>query len=785
MSIKTRKFQVTLLFTSTAVLLPKIACAQTNTNLPEFDSNNKSELAPNRELNTTTLVKDTLPLIDESEYAPQFSTSNQQTKIADLEPSTSRTDSCIPSNIEEPEFTKIVDLEHKARSRKYCNPDNTAHPEFTSKKIQLQPTNLDIDKDSNYILSPRIADNKISPFTTTIPLNGTNINHLTKWELVGGVNFGDKNTNFDINTLIKLNGQIEEKLTKDNILSVEQTGSYFQLQTIRKKREITITTQEPQTLLGTEIQLSMTGSCVFNSIQTDNQCTYTPGAFTDKNTIGPDSLMPTRILQNSQLGDAVTPESLAIMKQPGFQMGANGQEVGVDLFFPNAGNVYGNTQSNKTSVSRKENVENTSIGIYSTVRQIVRANDKEAVIGRTVRGFGAIANDKNFLLNSAFQLANIILPDIDPVIEGGVKPVNGNINKNLFFAANNVRLPVNSFTFYHAGIGKAKTPESADTNIRDISPAIFDSIWIGVSPVTKHSVSKESRYQLTSPRRILSAVGAEGGPETNINFSSIVNGQVFSPGIPKDFYSQIYLTMFDQDVNLARTTKFTEEINYYPHISITGNITSSENVWRYYGGMIGGEKINAYFGTDFTRNTWDGWNFSAGAIAYTNPDSDYYSQVLGNVSKTVPLSENSNLVLSTAFNYAFDRKADIGNYVINSPTSYLTLGARANIGNFSIGLVNYFGDVLPNSIPNTLLADFSIKLTNSFQLSAYYTPINESSSRSRYGAKAQWKLGNDNNSPTLSFSWNNNEYNFGSDPAGNKLDINDNAFAVLFKFGNL
>jgi hypothetical protein len=311
-------------------------------------------------------------------------------------------------------------------------------------------------------------------------------------------------------------------------LSVEQTGSYFQLQTIRKKREISITTQEPQTLLGTEIQLSMTGSCIFNAIQSDSQCTYTPGAFTDKNTVDPDSLMPTRILQNSKLGDVVTPESLAIMKEPGFEMGANGQEVGVDLFFPNAGNVYGNSQSNKTSVSRKENVENTSVGMYSTVRQIVRANDKEAVIGRTVRGFGAIANDKNFLLNSAFQLANIILPDIDPKIEGGVNPVNGNINKNLFFAANNVRLPVNSFTFYHAGIGKAITPESPETNIRNISPANFDSIWIGVSPVTKHSLSTESRYQLTSHRRTLSTVGTEGDPETNINFSSIDNSPTLS-----------------------------------------------------------------------------------------------------------------------------------------------------------------------------------------------------------------------------------------------------------------
>jgi hypothetical protein len=77
-------------------------------------------------------------------------------------------------------------------------------------------------------------------------------------------------------------------------------------------------------------------------------------------------------------------------------------------------------------------------------------------------------------------------------------------------------------------------------------------------------------------------------------------------------------------VDSLRSSALTEVAPRLPTLVATGEphheiamqskhiyITSSENVWRYYGGMIGGEKINAYLGTDFTRNTWDGWNFSA------------------------------------------------------------------------------------------------------------------------------------------------------------------------------
>ncbi|MFH7026837.1 MAG: hypothetical protein ACHBN1_15855 [Heteroscytonema crispum UTEX LB 1556] len=634
----------------------------------------------------------------------------------------------------------------------------------------------------NYIIPRRIIPKKtVNTFTTTLPLNGRTINHLTESEVIGGLGFGDaQNTTFDVNALFPLNSQITESFT-NNILTVEQTGNYLQLQTVRKTNEITITKKEPRTLIGTEIELSLTGSCILPGNNADSQCAYTPSIVTDKNSIDPNTLFPAAILQPSKFGDAVTPESLAAMKQPGFQMGANGQQIGIDLFFPNAGSSFGNTQSNKTSVSREERIENTPVGFYSTVRQIVKVNDQEAVIGRTVRGFGFIADDKNTLLNTALQLGSLILPDADPEIAGGPNPPNKNINRNLFFAANNAWIPTNSFTIYHSGIGRAETPKQTATDIRQAPPAIFGSMWLGLSPITKRSFSSKSSYELTSPSRVLVSAGAEGGFDSNINFLSIVNGQSFSTKTLEDFYAQIYLTMFNQEANFISYSQFTEQTSYVPHISLSGNITGTQDVFRYYSGMLGGEKINAYLGADYTKNTLNGWTYLLGGIAYTNPDYDYYSQVRASVSKKINLSKNANLLLSSGLNYAFDRNTNIGGIIFNSPVNSVTLGARANIGNVSFGLVNYFGGILSDSIKNTLRADLAIKFSDNFQLSAYYTPINENYSRSRYGIGAQFQLDNNKKSPILSLSWNNNEYNLGFDSGKNNLGVSNNSFMVFLK----
>jgi len=667
------------------------------------------------------------------------------------------------------EFGQPNDLEEPAKD-----------VELPETEEPTEPTN----EDPEYKISPRtVPNNYLPPSATTFSLNNVSISHLTEWEAAASDTFGDNiNNQVGFNGVVRLNSELAESLTRDKIYTIEQNGHYLQLQTIRQSREVETSQTIPQTTLGFRIRMSLTAPCRFAQTEAGQQCTYTPGLVTDLTSIDPETLFPTRIFQPSRFGDVVTPESLAAIRQPGFQRGANGQEIGLDLFVPNAGTTEGNSQGDRSSIRREETVENAPVGIYSSVRQILRVNDREAVLGRTVRGVPIIVGDRNTLLNTALQLSRV-LPDAEPSLESTGQPANTNVNRNLFLAANNARLPASSFTVYHAGMGRAKRPSEELTDLRQIPPASFNSVWLGISPVTERTFSTRERFERTGPLRVIAAAGAEGGVETNLDFLSLINGQAFSTKDLQNFYAQIYLQFFNQDVNRIASSVLREETNYYPHLSFTGNITGAEDVFRYYTGVITSETVKAYAGLDYSKVTADGWNFSVGGIGYINPDRDYYSQLRGSVSKRIDLSPTANIVLLGDINYGLDRETTIGETVIIDPASSLSAGVRANVGPASFGVVNFFGDVLPNSYDNTLMLDLGVNLGDRVYLSGYYTPINESSSRSRYGVKADFSLGSDRNSPRLTLGWASQEFDFGRDPSGNDLVQNDNVFTILFRMG--
>ncbi|MDJ0620076.1 MAG: hypothetical protein QNJ63_25610 [Calothrix sp. MO_192.B10] len=822
MDTVTLRLKHILFLTSAVVMLPDTVVSQENNTAP-IEEFSKSESSSNPySVNTPDSISVTIPepesfqdLSELGGYSQNRETLLvQQTRVRDLASENSNKQPCTPVNIGDVEFTKLVDLTSNKSNQKPCIPTNIGQPEFSSQGLQQQTDVSELEKqqippksddstnfplvakldkkpaaikdkeksssDPKYIDPPYIVPNKkVNPLTTKLILNGQSINHLTTGEFVGAVSLGDgRNTSFDINGILKLDGEIEKSVSRENILVRKQTGSYIQLQTVNQKRQISVNTKQPQTLTGIDIQLSLIGSCIEDP---DNLCTFTPSLVTDENLIDPTSLQPTRFLSPNQFGDVVTPESFAAIQEPGFQSGANGQEVGVNLSFPNTGSSFGNTQFDRGFITRKETTTNTYSAFYSTVRQVFKANDKKAVVGRTVRGFGFVLNDDNSLLNSSLQLANVLLPNADPQIKSGANPAKKNINTNLFFAVNNVWRPNNSLTIYHAGLGEAKTPQKRIKNINQLSPARYYSIWLGMSPVKKINISGNSRYQIIGDPRITTAGGSEGGADFNGSFISEIDGQRFTNANLENVYSQIYLTGLQRDANLLNSSNFQTVNNYYPHISISGNITDSQDIFRYYGGLITSEKLKAYLGADFTRNTPNGWTYSLGGIAYTNPDRDYYSQVQGSLSKRINLNQKSLLLLSTGFNYAFDGDTKVDGVEISNSVSSLRLGATVRFGSLTLGLVNYFGDILPNSIDNSLLVNLGIRLSNNFQISGYYKPIDESNSSSRYGASATWKLSNNVKSPIVSVSWTNNEYKFGTDGGGNKLNINDNRFTFLLK----
>ncbi|MGK7904753.1 MAG: hypothetical protein AB4352_25770, partial [Hormoscilla sp.] len=585
------------------------------------------------------------------------------------------------------------------------------------------------------------------------------------------------------NGTLKLEGRVIESLTRNNIYTVDQEGSYWQMRTVSHQRTVTTTTVEPQTINGLEIQMSLIAPCVTPGDAPGKQCSFTPGLVTDRNSIDPQFFVPTHIEQTSNLGDVVTPESLAAMQRPGFQAGANGQRLGVDLYFPNGGAFAGNSQSQETKIERNEETEYAYAGTFSRVRQIVRANDTEAVLGRTVRGVTVFIDGENRPVNLAIQGAAQFLPEVVPKIEGSENKVNTRINSIIYRAANNARLPAGSFTIYSGGVGRARSLTPEITSTKQVPRANYNSMWLGISPVMERSFEEgELFYQPTGAQRAILS-GGEGGEQRDISFTSTINENIVSTENLENFYSQIYVNALSQDVNFVRESVYLEKVSYYPHLSFTGNRTGLEDLFRYYAGIIASEEVKAYLGADYTFKAKGDWNFRVGGVGYLNPDRDYYSQLWGNASKTITLGKKANIVLATGFNYAIDRETKIGDVTSISPASEVAAIARLNWGLASLGVTNYFGDILPNSIGDRLLIELSFRPFKRLRVSGYIAPVDKTTSRSPYGASIAWQLGNKYNSQTLSLSWQSQEYNYGDDPFGNRLSIEDNIFTISFRVG--
>ncbi|WP_228041824.1 hypothetical protein [Planktothrix mougeotii] len=722
--------------------------------------------------------------------------------IASAAPILAQTDSNLPNNTpdqnssesrvpDSPEATSLsetINWSHSATdlqplSQNLSPEPNSKEPELNKNPKSSTPTS----SDPNYIIPPRIAPNeKVNPGTTTLPLNEIPISHLAEWQLSALQAFAETtNSALFFNGTLKIHAQVIENLTRNNVYTVDQKGIYLQLRTVPLERTITTTTIEPQTMNGLELQMSLTGACILPGTSPDQQCTYMPGLAVDRNSIDPQFFVPTRVFQTSQVGEVIKPETLAFVQRPGFQGGTSAQPIGVDFYFPNTGAFPGNSQSQETDFRRQEDITYTLTGTFSRVRQIVRANDKESVLGRTIRGFTLFFDDENRWTNTIIQAGAQLLPDVIPRLEGSKNPVNSNINLNLFFAANNTRLPSSSFTIYSAGLGHANSLTSNVTNLSQVPTASYHSLWFGLSPVIKRNFEdSEIFYQPTSPQFILANGGGEGGENTNVQLVSAVNQDTYSTANLQNFYAQVYLGFFQQNVNLVTENIYREKMGYYPHLSFTGDWTGSQYILRYYTGIIASEEVKPYLGADYTRNTVNGWNFRGGAIGYLNPDQDYYSQVWGSVAKRIIFSKSANLILSSGFNYAIDRDTTIGDVVSLSPASEVVVAASLNWGIVSIGVTNYFGGILPNSYDNRLLTQLSISPFKTLTLSGYVAPIDETSSRSLYGAGIIWQLKNQYNSPTLSFNWQNQQYDYGYDVFGNQLLVNDNIFTILFRVGH-
>jgi hypothetical protein len=666
------------------------------------------------------------------------------------------------------------------------------------KPIEVAPTVVPtVPKPTpGYLIAPRSLElNRVDPTVTQIAINDIPTTHRSRYEITGGIESGDRRTtDAALNTTGLYSPSVVESVSSDRVYRIQYYNVFSQVRAIRQQREIITNTITPETALGMRQQISFVGDCLVAPSGTTvtsggkQLCSYVPAFITDTTSIDPKQLIPRAFFQPSGFGAQVSQASMDAMRAPGFQAGANGEQFGIDLYFPKVGTRSGNSQSQTITLDRFESNQSVGMAAFGRVKQVIVTNGKEVALGRTIRGFNYISGDRNSGWMAGIQAASELLPDFEPSVAPGKKGRSTTLDRTLILAANNNRVPESSFTAYYAGVGRGNTP-----NGKDILAANYHGVWVGFSPVIERRIKSETSFQVTGAERVISFTGGEGGADSNTELAATIDDTSFSSVAVSNSYAQAYLTRYERDINTFGKTSLQERTNYYPHISLTGNITSADSILRYYGGLIFNPNPNTvgtigskiYGGVDFTKVESNGLSYNLAAIGYTNPDPEYYSRISGSISKTFSLGRNPgyNIALSSGLTYAFDNNSLFDNFNFRSGNSFFNVGAKANLGNISFGVTYFVPNAMPNPINSLLSLSSSWQITSGINLSAFYTPVNDNATRAPLGVSASIRLGKDINDPTLSLSWTQNQTDFGADPSGNKLKINDNVVAAYIRFG--
>ena len=626
------------------------------------------------------------------------------------------------------------------------------------------------------VIPPGVLD----PLATTIPFNSDVLEYDNQATLASGVNFGDdRSTNLRYAGSVDLSPRVESHTTADNIAVLEQRQGVVFFQDTLQERRLSISLGDPITFLGQDIQLSLTGSCLDPAV--GEICTFTPGLATDNDSIDPVTQLPTRFEQYSNFGDVVDPATLEAIQAPGFQRGTEEQQIGLDLRFPQIAVLPGNSQATDTEILRDEQFVTTPAVGYATVSQVVQANANEAVIARTIRGPAVVFDADQPVTNILLAALALALPEVRGTLTPTEAPANPNVNLSLFNAANNIRLPLDSLTLYHAGSGYAATPSESLESSRDRPPARFNGVWLGLSPVTERSYEERFEVVPIGDRVQTLAAGGEGGGGDTAEVIALVDGEQFGVNTIDNIYTQNYVNLYEQDAFRLYTFEQTDRIHYYPHLSFSGNITRAYDTLRYYVGTIAGETIQAYGGVDYQAHTDDGWYYQVGGIGFLNPNYDRYSNLSGGLAKQFAFNDNQNLTLGASFNWALDQDTSLGDIEQTGEGSDITLQARLNLGQVSLGATQVLGDILPNSQATRTVLDTAVRLGENVTLAGFWAPFDNATSAPVVGLTADIDFDIGDVNPGLIVSWENSRYNYGEGPDGSELTTTGDVFEVLLR----
>jgi hypothetical protein len=649
----------------------------------------------------------------------------------------------------------------------------------------VRSPNAPTQTDSGFILPPRELDpTTVDPFSTQFILNGDKISHYTPTIVKTGYEFGNFRTsdlNFGVYKVIK--AENIQSVTKDVVLRVDTQIESVGVRSIERQRDLIVAVSQPQTLLGVRQQISLDGDCLDGSGRT---CTFLPGLKIDESNLNR-QLQPTGVTVTSQFGDVISPTSVAAIREPGFQGGANGENYGIDLTVPAIGLVTTPWSANPVSTgSRREDITAGVAVNYTRMNQNLATNGVESVLGRTIRSAAFIKDDRNLSVNLGVVALGQVLPEARPSIAAGTPGTRIVVNPNLYRAANAIRIPENSQTVYQAGTGYAIS-RGADPKIPPA--ARHQAIWIGLSPVVERQVNRDYYYNTRRDPQIVQSGGGEGG---SLPVAVNLNNFGFNSGSLQNVYSQGYVTVYNRDVDRVDVETLRQRTDYFPHVSFTGTSLTENSLWRYYTGAIASlgsdsqaqQNIKAYVGTDYAVINPRGFSYSFGGIGYLNPDPEYATQLFVNTTQAIPLGANprNNLSIGVNANYIADGSITIQSLPVRSTQSFVNAGLNVNIGDVSIGGTQFIGNILPESTDSKTLFNIGWKVTDRLNVGAFYTVADRNISTNPYGANLSYAL--DPNSDSMLFlGWNAAEIDFRRTLGATSNIYRDNTFTMSIRYG--
>lgn len=648
------------------------------------------------------------------------------------------------------------------------------------------PTAPQLQRDPRFIIPPQVLESQVvDPFSTQFVLNGNKVSHLTTTVANTGYesgNFRNSDLSFDVYKVIGANNI--QSVTTDRVVRVNSQLEVTGVRSVAQNQDIAVSVSQPQTLLGFRQQISLDGNCLDGSGRT---CTYLPGIKIDDTVIDRNKLQPTGVNITSQFGDVIAPASVAAIREPGFQGGANGANYGIDLNLPAVGLVTPPPGTPIILTGERQEKISTGVAVnYTRMNQDFATNGKESTLGRTIRSLNYINNDRNQLLNLAVNAIGQILPEFQAGIAPGEAGTKIVVNPNLYRAANAVRIPDSSLTVYQSGTGYAasrgsdpKTPPGAN----------HQALWMGLSPVVEREFGRDYRYITLRAPRTISVGGGEGG---NVPINVNLNGFGFSSSGLQNAYGQGYVTVFNRDVSRVDVETIRQRTDYYPHISLTGTNLTENTLWRYFTGAIVNagfepkttQNIKAYVGTDYSILNPRGLSFNLGGVGYVNPDPEHYSQLFASANQSIDLGANprNNLVVGVNANYIIDGAVTIQSLPVRSAQSFINAGLAFNIGDVSIGGTQFFGNLLPESTESKTTFNAGWKITDRLKIGGFVSVFDQNVSKNPFGASLSLDLDANANS-TLYLGWNAAEIDFRRSLGPTANIYKDNTFSVSIKYG--